>query len=133
MEDLTHTTTPRTQHHENPSFFCTEILKAMPPKTCKLVLDAPRPTVPPKPNNKQTDAWPLVQAPNGALIDVILAALVAKLDVDELAQLLVDQVTDRLVNSITLSDLAETIATQQRDEINTRLAQVVLARVGKKA
>ncbi len=106
----------------------------MPPKTVKLVLDAPRPTVPPKPNNKQVDdARPLVQAPNSALTDAILAALAAKLDLDELAQLLVDQVTDRLVDSITLSDLAGTIATQQRDEINTRLAQVVLARVGRKA
>ncbi len=106
----------------------------MPPKSGKpLVLDAPRPTVPPKPNDKQTEARPLVQAPNGALIDAILAALVAKLDVDELAQLLVDQVADRLVNSITLSDLAETIATHHRDEINTRLAQVVLASVRRKA
>ncbi len=122
-----------TTTHAHANFFCTEILKEMPTKTCKqLVLDAPRPTVPHKPN-KQTDACPMVQAPTGALIDVILTALVAKLDVDELAQLLVDQVTDQLASSITLSDLAATIATQQRDEINTRLAQVVLARVGRKA
>jgi FixJ family two-component response regulator len=98
----------------------------MPPKNNKLLVDTVKtPLV--------TEALSTTQAPNGALIDAILAALTAKLDVEELSQILVDQVTDRLANSITLSDLADTIATQHREEINARLAQMVLASVRRKA
>jgi hypothetical protein len=59
----------------------------------------------------------------------VLQALTKKLDLDGLAETLVEQVTARLVESITLADLAEAIAEQHRDEIKTRLARAVLDRV----
>jgi hypothetical protein len=102
----------------------------MPPKNSNKIVLGARPVVH---TPLVSEDLSTVQAPNSALIDAILAALTAKLDVEALAQLLVDQVTDRLANSITLSDLADTIATQHREEINARLAQMVLASVRRKA
>ncbi len=104
----------------------------MPPTTVKhLALGAARHTIP----AQLVVDTPLSTAPvhTNALLDAIVTTLTEKLNIDELAGLLVDQVTDRLVDSITLSDLADTVATQHKDEINARLAQVVLARAGKRA
>ena len=70
------------------------------------------------------------QAPSSEILqNAVLQALTKKLDLDGLAQTLVEQVTARLVESITLADLAEAIAEQHRDEIKTRLARAVLDRV----
>ena len=70
------------------------------------------------------------QAPSSEILQTaVLQALTTKLDLDGLAETLVEQVTARLVESITLADLAEAIAEQHRDEIKTRLARAVLDRV----
>jgi hypothetical protein len=88
------------------------------------------PPLKPRTQTITLDMEPEKQAQSSEILqNAVLQALTTKLDLDGLAETLVEQVTARLVESITLADLAEAIAEQHRDEIKTRLARAVLDRV----